>query len=94
MPDVLKYLIVDDEEIDRLAIESEADKFPFLKRIASCSHPLLAAELIRAWMHCAKENVLLRYLRMLSTACSVPLGKPIRVSEILILHCTTIKMFC
>ena len=49
MPDVLKYLIVDDEEIDRLAIESEAEKFPFLQRIASCSHPLQAAELIRSY---------------------------------------------
>lgn len=47
MPDTLKYLIVDDDEIDRLAIESEAEKFPFLHRIASCSHPLQAAELIR-----------------------------------------------
>jgi DNA-binding LytR/AlgR family response regulator len=46
MPDVLKYLIVDDEELDRLALESEAEKFPFLKRIASCSHPLQAAEFI------------------------------------------------
>lgn len=48
MPDALKYLIVDDEEIDRLAIESEAEKFPFLHRIGSCSHPLHAAELIRS----------------------------------------------
>ncbi|HMH34131.1 MAG TPA: LytTR family DNA-binding domain-containing protein [Puia sp.] len=49
MPEVLKYLIVDDEELDRLAIESEAEKFPFLHRIASCSHPLQAAELIRSY---------------------------------------------
>ena len=47
MPDVLKYLIVDDEEIDRLAIESEAEKYPFFKRIASCPHPLQAVEIIR-----------------------------------------------
>ena len=46
MPDVLKYLIVDDEELDRLAIENEADKFPFLKMIASCAHPMHAAEMI------------------------------------------------
>jgi DNA-binding LytR/AlgR family response regulator len=46
MPDSLKYLIVDDDEIDRLAIEYEAEKFPFLKRIASCPHPLQAVELI------------------------------------------------
>ena len=46
MPDSLKYLIVDDDEIDRVAIECEAEKFPFLKRMASCPHPLQAAELI------------------------------------------------
>jgi DNA-binding LytR/AlgR family response regulator len=46
MPDSLKYLIVDDDEIDRLAIEYEAEKFPFLKRIASCPHSLQAVELI------------------------------------------------
>ncbi len=44
--DLLRYLIVEDDEIDRLSVETEADKFPFLKRIASCSHPLEAAELI------------------------------------------------
>jgi DNA-binding LytR/AlgR family response regulator len=48
MSEVLKYLIVEDDEIDRLSVENEADKFPFLKRIASCSHPLEAAELISA----------------------------------------------
>ncbi len=42
----LRYLIVEDDEIDRLSVEMEADKFPFLQRIASCSHPLEAAELI------------------------------------------------
>ena len=42
----LKYLIVEDDDIDRLSVETEADKFPFLKRIASCSHPLEAMELI------------------------------------------------
>jgi two-component system LytT family response regulator len=46
MPDSLKYLIVDDDEIDRLAIECETKKFPFLKMVASCPHPLQAAELI------------------------------------------------
>jgi DNA-binding LytR/AlgR family response regulator len=46
MVDILKYVIVEDDEIDRLSVETEADKFPFLKRIASCSHPLEAAELI------------------------------------------------
>jgi len=44
----LKYLIVEDDDIDRLSIETEADKFPFLKRIASCSHALEAMELISA----------------------------------------------
>jgi len=43
---LLKYILVDDNEIDRLAVESEAAKFPFLKKIASCSHPLEACELM------------------------------------------------
>ncbi len=42
----LRYLIVDDEEIDRIAIENEAKKFPFLQKIASCSHPVEAFEMI------------------------------------------------
>jgi DNA-binding LytR/AlgR family response regulator len=46
MSDILKYLIVDDDEIARLAIESEAGKFTFFRKIASCAHPLQAAELI------------------------------------------------
>jgi DNA-binding LytR/AlgR family response regulator len=46
MPDILKYMIVEDDEIDRASVETEADKFPFLKRIASCSHPLEAFGLI------------------------------------------------
>ena len=46
MTDILRYLIVEDDEIDRLTVETEADKFPFLQRIASCSHPLEAVELI------------------------------------------------
>jgi DNA-binding LytR/AlgR family response regulator len=44
--DILKYLVVEDDEIDRFSVETEADKFPFLQRIASCSHPLEAVELI------------------------------------------------
>ncbi|MDP4151095.1 MAG: LytTR family DNA-binding domain-containing protein [Bacteroidota bacterium] len=44
--DRLKYLIVEDDEIDRLSVEQEADKFPFLQKIAACSHPVEAAELI------------------------------------------------
>jgi DNA-binding LytR/AlgR family response regulator len=46
MSDSLKYLIVDDVEIDRLTIENEAYKFSFLYKIASCSHPFEAFELI------------------------------------------------
>jgi DNA-binding LytR/AlgR family response regulator/signal transduction histidine kinase len=46
MDDTLKYLIVEDDDIDRLSVETEADKFPFLKRIASCVHALEAMELI------------------------------------------------
>ncbi|HEY4290393.1 MAG TPA: LytTR family DNA-binding domain-containing protein [Puia sp.] len=48
MQGVLKYLIVEDDEIDRLSVETAAENFSFLKRIASCSHPLDAVELIRA----------------------------------------------
>jgi DNA-binding LytR/AlgR family response regulator len=46
MSDLLKYLIVDDEEIDRLTIESEASGFSFLQKIAVCSHALEAFEFI------------------------------------------------
>jgi two-component system, LytTR family, response regulator len=46
MSDLLKYLVVDDAEIDRLTIENEASKFPILYKIAACSHPVEAFELI------------------------------------------------
>ncbi len=46
MAALMKYLIVDDEEIDRMAIETQADKFPFLHKIAACSNPIEALELI------------------------------------------------
>jgi DNA-binding LytR/AlgR family response regulator len=46
MPKALKYLIADDQEIDRLNIEAQASAFPFLHKIAACSHPLEALELI------------------------------------------------
>ena len=46
MADLLKYLIVDDEEIDRMALESAASGFSFLQKIATCSHALEAFELI------------------------------------------------
>ena len=42
----LKYIIVEDDNIDRLSVETEADKFPFLRRIGSCAHALEAMELI------------------------------------------------
>jgi|GEM_PF-45455 len=42
----LRYIIVDDDDFDRLSLETEANKFPFLRRVASCSHALEAAELI------------------------------------------------
>ena len=42
----LKYVIIDDDEIDRAVIETEADKFPFLQKIASCEHPIEALEII------------------------------------------------
>jgi DNA-binding LytR/AlgR family response regulator len=42
----LKYVIVDDDEIDRLAVETQASRYPFLQRLAVCSQPLEAIELI------------------------------------------------
>ena len=46
MSDVHKYLIVDDEEIDRLTLESAASGFSFLQKLAVCNHALEAFELI------------------------------------------------
>jgi len=46
LTELFKYIVVDDDEIDRLAIEAEADRFPFLQRIAVCSHSVEAFELI------------------------------------------------
>jgi DNA-binding LytR/AlgR family response regulator len=42
----LKYVIIDDDEIDRAVIEMEAAKFLFLQKTASCGHPLEALEII------------------------------------------------
>jgi len=42
----LKYVIIDDDEIERAVIETEAAKFSFLEKIASCSYPLEAMEII------------------------------------------------
>ena len=46
MHGTLRYLIVDDDQLDRLAIETQASAFPFLHQLASCSHPLEALELV------------------------------------------------
>lgn len=42
----IKYVIVDDDEIDREAVEMESVKFPFLHKIASCDNPVEALEII------------------------------------------------
>ena len=42
----LKYVIIDDDEIDRAVVETEAGKFSFLQKIASCSNPVEAIEII------------------------------------------------
>jgi len=42
----LRYILVDDDDFDRLSLEAEASKFPFLKKVAACCHALEAAELI------------------------------------------------
>lgn len=41
-----KYIIIDDDEIDRAVVETEADKFSFLQKVASCSNPVEAIEII------------------------------------------------
>ncbi len=43
---LLKYIIIDDDEIDRAVVETEAAKFSFLQKIASCCNPLEAMEII------------------------------------------------
>ncbi len=42
----LKYVIIDDDEIDRAVVETEAGKFSFLQKVASCSNPIEALEII------------------------------------------------
>ena len=42
----LKYVIIDDDEIDRAVVETEADKFSFPQKIASCANPIDAIEII------------------------------------------------
>ncbi|HVY73351.1 MAG TPA: LytTR family DNA-binding domain-containing protein [Puia sp.] len=44
-----KYLIVDDDELSRLSVESEASQFPFLRKVASCSNAMEASEFIAAF---------------------------------------------
>lgn len=56
----LKYIIVDDDEIDRAAVELEAVKFPFLHKISSCSNPLEALEIIS----CSKPDVIFLDIEM------------------------------
>ena len=46
MTEKFRYIVVEDDEIDRLAIKAEADRFPFLQGMAACGHPLEAIELI------------------------------------------------
>jgi DNA-binding LytR/AlgR family response regulator len=43
---LLKYVIIDDDEIDRAVVETEAAKFSFLQKIAACCNPLEAIEII------------------------------------------------
>ncbi|HEY4110848.1 LytTR family transcriptional regulator DNA-binding domain-containing protein [Puia sp.] len=42
----MRYIVVDDDDFDRLSLEAEAKKFPFLRPVGSCAHALEAAELI------------------------------------------------
>ena len=43
---LLKYVVIDDDEIDRAVVETEAAKFSFFQKIASCGNPLEAMEII------------------------------------------------
>ncbi len=46
-PDLhLKYVVIDDDEIDRAVVETEAGKFSFLQKVAACSNPIEAIEII------------------------------------------------
>ena len=42
----LRFVIIDDDEIDRAVVETEAAKFSFLQKIASCSNPIEGIEII------------------------------------------------
>lgn len=42
----IKYVLIDDDDIDRMAIESEAWKFSFLHKVAAFSNPVEALDFI------------------------------------------------
>jgi len=46
MENTLRYLIVEDDDFDRMSVDTEAGKFPFLSKIGECSHPLQATEFL------------------------------------------------
>jgi DNA-binding LytR/AlgR family response regulator len=46
MYDTITYLVVDDDELDRLAVISEASKYAYLQRLATCKNGLEAIEYI------------------------------------------------
>jgi DNA-binding LytR/AlgR family response regulator/signal transduction histidine kinase len=46
MENTFRYLVVEDDELDRISLDVEAEKFPFLRKIGVCEHPLQAMELI------------------------------------------------
>lgn len=46
MENTLRYLIVEDDDFDRMSVDTEARKFPFLQSMGFCSHPLEATEFL------------------------------------------------
>jgi two-component system, LytTR family, response regulator len=46
MENTLRYLIVEDDDFDRMSVDTEAGKFPFLQQMGVCSHALEAAEFL------------------------------------------------
>jgi len=46
MENTLRYLIVEDDDFDRMSVDAEARKFPFLRQMGVCSHPLEATEFL------------------------------------------------
>ena len=46
MENTLRYLIVEDDELDRLSVEAEASKFPFFGKMGVCEHALQAMEFL------------------------------------------------